>query len=65
MYKDDVIKFYGTRVALAEALGISPAAISQWSDIIPERQAYRLQRLTGNTLKVNPIIYEKLKYASR
>ena len=60
MYKADVINYYGTLVKLAEVLKISPAAISQWKDIIPERQAYRLERLTNHELVVNPELYKKI-----
>lgn len=58
MYKKDVLNYYGTLVKLAEILKISPSAISQWKDIIPERQAYRLQRLSNNALTVNPGLYK-------
>ncbi|CWN76539.1 TPA: Cro/CI family transcriptional regulator [Neisseria meningitidis] len=60
MYKKDVINYYGTLVKLAEVLKISPSAISQWKDIIPERQAYRLERLTNQELVVNPKLYKKI-----
>lgn len=58
MYKKDVLNYYGTLVKLAEILKISPSAISQWKEIIPERQAYRLQRLSNNALMVNPELYK-------
>lgn len=58
MYKKDVLNYYGTLVKLAEILKISPSAISQWKNIIPERQAYRLQRLSNNALTVNPELYK-------
>lgn len=58
MYKKDVLNYYGTLVKLAEILKISPSAVSQWKDIIPERQAYRLQRLSNNALTVNPELYK-------
>lgn len=57
MYKEEVIKHYGTIVKVAEILNISPAAISQWKKIIPEKQAYRLQRLSNNSLIVDPKLY--------
>lgn len=58
MYKKDVLNYYGTLVKVAEILKISPSAISQWKKIIPERQAYRLQRLSDNALTVNPELYK-------
>lgn len=61
MYKRDVLSHYGTLVELAKILNISPSAISQWKEIIPERQAYRIQRLSGNVLTVNPELYSAVK----
>ena len=59
MYKSEVIAFFKTKTALAKALGITPGAISQWKEIIPEKQAYRLMHLTGGELNVNCSLYEK------
>lgn len=59
MYKKEVLRHYGTLVKLAEILNISPSAISQWKEIIPERQAYRIQRLSNNALTVNPELYKQ------
>ncbi len=37
MNKEDVINFFGGRKAyLARAVGITPAAIQQWSDVLPK-----------------------------
>lgn len=62
MYKSDVIAFYKTRVALAQALGISPSSVSQWGDIIPEKQAHRLVHLSNGELKFNESLYDKKEY---
>lgn len=59
MYKSDVIKHFGTRIALAQKLNISPSAITQWPDVIPEKQAYRIEKITKGVLKVNPSLYEQ------
>lgn len=59
MYKEDVLNYYGTLVKLAEVLKISPSAISQWKKIIPEKQAYKLQRISNNALIVNPELYKR------
>jgi DNA-binding transcriptional regulator YiaG len=50
---------FGNRRKLAEALGITSQAVSQWAKRgqIPEGMAYKLQVLTNNGLKVNPIDY--------
>jgi hypothetical protein len=49
----------GSRRRLAEALGVSVGAISQWGDSLPEGQAYKLQVITHNQIKVNPTFYKK------
>ncbi|OSI18398.1 hypothetical protein BV912_09900 [Neisseria dumasiana] len=58
MLTKDVIDFYGTKIAVARALGISPSAVTQWKEIVPEKQAYRIQRMMGGKLKINPRLYQ-------
>ena len=50
---------FGNRLKLAEALGITSQAVSQWAKRgqIPEGMAYKLEVITGGALKVNPIDY--------
>jgi DNA-binding transcriptional regulator YdaS (Cro superfamily) len=50
---------FGSRRKLAEALGITSQAISQWvkRKQIPEGIAYKLEVITGGALKVNPADY--------
>lgn len=59
MYKTMVIEYFGKPIVLAELLGISPAAISQWGETIPEKNAYRIQELTNGELKVDHHLYRK------
>ncbi|KPN72657.1 Cro/CI family transcriptional regulator [Neisseria sp. 83E34] len=58
MLTKDVIAFYGTKIAVARALGISPSAVTQWQEVVPEKQAYRIQILTGGKVKINPRLYQ-------
>lgn len=51
MEKKHVIDHFGTQRAVARALGISDAAVSQWKEIIPEKDAYRLEIVTAGALK--------------
>jgi len=50
---------FGNRRKLAEALGITSQAVSQWAKRgqIPEGMAYKLEVITGGSLKVNPADY--------
>lgn len=52
MKKQDVIDYYGSNLAVARALGISGAAVSRWGEVIPEKQALKLEKLTEGKLKV-------------
>ena len=57
MNKKDVLTYYGTQIKLAEALSISQASISNWGSIIPEKQALRLEKVTGGELKYDALLY--------
>jgi len=57
MRKSTVLEHFGTLHAIADALGISVSAVSQWDEIVPEGSAYKLQVVTGGVLQVNPRDY--------
>ncbi|HDR1113661.1 TPA: Cro/Cl family transcriptional regulator [Pasteurella multocida] len=59
MLKTDVINYFGKLENVAKALSISVSAISQWNEIIPEKNAYKLQDITKGKLKVNRDLYQK------
>lgn len=59
MYKNEVVAYFGTAIALAKALGISAASVSEWGDLIPEGRAYQLQVMTAGALRVDPSAYNK------
>ena len=48
------VEYFGSKVALARALGIHKAAVSQWGDTIPQGRAYQIEVLTGGALKADP-----------
>ena len=53
------IEFFGSKSAVAEALGISRAAVAQWGEKIPLASAFLLERMTGGVLRVNPADYRR------
>ncbi len=59
MTKSSVIKYFKSTTATARFLNISQAAVSKWPEIIPEKQAMRLDRLTNGALEYNESLYEK------
>ena len=65
MYKKDAIEHYGGlnhggQARLAEVLDITPGSVSQWGDLVPEKQALKLEKLTKGKLKYDPALYTKV-----
>jgi len=58
MLKYDCITHFGTQAALAKELNISSPAISVWGSVIPEKQAFRLQRITDGVLAYDEAHYQ-------
>lgn len=48
------VEYFGSKVALARALGIHKAAVSQWGENVPKGRAYQIEVLTGGALKADP-----------
>ena len=65
MFTETVIKFFGSKAAVARALGISQVAVTRWGSVIPEKRAVRLERLTGGVLKYDPLLYENQDKAKK
>ena len=61
MYKKTVLDHYKSPKKISDVLMISPAAVSQWGEVIPEKNAYRLQEITNGELKVDSSLYRKTK----
>jgi len=58
MLKSDVIEFFGTGSEVKRVLGLkSTGTVSQWPEIIPEKQALKIDRLTNGRLAYNPDLY--------
>ena len=53
MKTKEVVKYYGSKRAVAEALGISVQAVYLWRDRPPLLQQYIIQSKTGGQLKVS------------
>lgn len=43
MRTDDAVDIFGTKNALAEAIGISPSAVYQWGDDVPSSRIKSVQ----------------------
>lgn len=53
-----VVDHFGSRKKVAEALNLTPQAISAWGDIVPPLQASRLALLAPGVLVFDPAQYE-------
>lgn len=50
MRTQEAADFFGGRKRLAEALGISPAAVSMWGETIPLTRQYQIQVISKGKL---------------
>ena len=48
MKTEDAIKQFGDVLGLANALGITRAAVYQWGDDVPPLRAYQIRELLAN-----------------
>jgi len=53
MKKTDVINHFGGVSKTAEALRISPGAVSQWPESIPALRQLQIQAITGGKLRAS------------
>jgi DNA-binding transcriptional regulator YdaS (Cro superfamily) len=53
MDKNHAIKLAGSAKALAELLGITRAAVSQWGDQVPQARVWQLMTLRPGWFKVH------------
>jgi DNA-binding XRE family transcriptional regulator len=62
MYIRTALDFYGTRAAVAKALGYTRQAVYAWerrSDLVPELCAIRLSRASAGNLRYDPALYHE------
>lgn len=51
MKVEEVVAHFGSKRALAEALGISQAAIAQWKNDVPHLRQYQIRELIAKRAK--------------
>lgn len=51
MKTQNVIDYFGSRKATAEALGVDLSAIAHWGEFVPLLRQYQIQVITKNKLK--------------
>jgi hypothetical protein len=57
MNTQEAVKYFKSKIRLAEKLGISHSAVSQWGVLMPEKQALKLDRITSGELKYDWKLY--------
>lgn len=53
MTKTEVIKHFGTQQAVADALGVTIGAVSQWKEDLPANRQALIELITGGELKAD------------
>lgn len=59
MLKKVVVAHFGGISKTALALRISHPAVCRWGEVIPEKQAFVIERITKGQLKYDPQLYAK------
>lgn len=54
MKTKDAATYFGSKKKLADALSISPGAVTMWGDHVPESRQYQIQVLTKGALIAEP-----------
>ncbi|CAM7668564.1 transcriptional regulator [Citrobacter freundii] len=65
MFKKDAVNFFGSKSKLAKAAGVAASSVSVWGDLVPEKNAMRLQIASGGALRYDPQVYDKHAKAKR
>lgn len=65
MLKKDAIDFFGNKSKLAKAAGVAASSVSVWGELVPERNAMRLQIASEGALQYDPEIYKRHSKAKR
>lgn len=59
MLKSKVVDYYGGISKTAAALGVTHSAVCQWGEVIPQKQAFVIDRITKGKLKYDASLYHK------
>jgi DNA-binding transcriptional regulator YdaS (Cro superfamily) len=54
MRTEDVIRYYRTQKAAADALGIRQSSVAEWGDYPPAARQLQIQKVTRGKLKAEP-----------
>ena len=57
MKTEDAVRHFGTKSAIARALGITKASLTSWRERVPALRAWQLSEITAGKLKFDPNEY--------
>ena len=57
----DAIEYYGSKRALADAVGLQLPSIYDWGLHPPPLRQIQLERITGGALRAEPNVFDKAK----
>lgn len=60
MLKAKVLEHFGGTSKTAAALGVTHSAVCQWGVVIPQKQAFVIERIAKGALKYDANMYQKL-----
>jgi hypothetical protein len=60
MKTSEVIEFYGSQSAVAEALGIKQPSVANWDEFPPHYRQIQIQAISGGKLRAEPEAIDKL-----
>lgn len=58
MLTSEALRVYESKTAIADVLGISPSAVSQWGEYVPPLSAMKLAKHSRGKLRFDPDVYE-------
>lgn len=59
MLKAKVLEYFGGTSKAAIALGVTHSAVCQWGSVIPQKQAFVIERIAKGALKYDAKMYQK------
>lgn len=59
MLKKTVIDHYKRQASVAKVLRVARSTVHGWGDIIPEKQALKLDKITDGKLKYDASLYDQ------
>ena len=54
-----VVAWYGSKAAVARALGVSAVAVTRWKDDVPPLRQLQLERMTKGALRADDSILDR------